>query len=351
MTPRLPATMQVFERGWLSSNNILFTGPDTALVDSGYVTHAPQTLALLERALDGRWLDRLLNTHLHSDHCGGNAALQAAHGCHTAIPALEAAKVAAWDEDLLSYRATGQQCPRFGFDAVLAPGDELELGRLRWQVLGAPGHDPHALLLFCPGEGILISGDALWENGFGVIFPELAGEPGFDEARATLDLIGTLDARLVVPGHGRMFMDVPEALSRAYARLDYLAGDPRRNAENAIKVLVKFLLLERQRMALADLPGLLASIPAVAAALGLVGRVGGEPAHPTGLRSHIDGNNRTDPLASRRRVGGSAAHAFNARSHTDTPPNDAWHDLATWATNALVRARAARIDGAWLVDA
>jgi len=351
MTVHLPATMQVFERGWLSSNNILFTGPDTALVDSGYVTHAPQTLALVRHALGGRPLDRLLNTHLHSDHCGGNAALQAEYGCRTAIPAAEAARVAAWDEDLLSYRATGQQCPRFGADGVLAPGDALELGGMRWQVLGAPGHDPHALLLFCPDEGILISGDALWENGFGVIFPELAGEPGFDEARATLDLIGTLDARLVVPGHGRMFSDVPGALARAYSRLDYLSADPRRNAENAVKVLVKFLLLERQRIALAELPGLLASIPVVAAALELLGRVGGEPAHPTGLRPHIDGDTWTGSHALQRRVDGSPVHAFNAHLHTDTPTNDAWHELATWATHSLVRARAARIDGTFLVDA
>ncbi|HBZ08177.1 MAG TPA: MBL fold metallo-hydrolase [Massilia sp.] len=306
MTLRLPATMQVFERGWLSSNNILFTGLDTALVDSGYVTHAPQTLALVDHALAGRPLGRLLNTHLHSDHCGGNAALQAAYGCQTAIPVAEAGKVAAWDEEALSYRATGQQCPRFGFDAVLAPGDELDLGGLRWQVLAAPGHDPHALLLFCAQEGVLVSGDALWENGFGVVFPELAGEPGFDAVRATLDLIGGLDARVVVPGHGRVFGDVGAALGRAYSRLDYLAADPRRNAENAVKVLVKFLLLERQRIALASLPALLASIPVVAAALRL-----------------------TD---------------------TDTPPNDAYTGLATWATNSLIRAKAARIDGEFLVD-
>ncbi|WP_305825374.1 MBL fold metallo-hydrolase [Massilia brevitalea] len=306
MIARLPDCMQVFERGWLSANNVLFTGEETALVDSGYVTHAPQTLALVRHALQGRPLDRLINTHLHSDHCGGNAALQAAYGCHTAIPAAESAKVAAWDEDALSFRATGQQCARFGFDAVLAPGDELELGGLRWQALGAPGHDPHALLLFCAEEGVLIAGDALWENGFGVIFPELAGEPGFEETRATLELIGTLDARVVVPGHGRVFGDVPGALARAYSRLDYLAADPRRNAENAVKVLVKFLLLERQRILVAELPALLASIPVVANAMTLLGRAGGE--------------------------------------------HDAFHALATWAVNALVRADAARIDGPWLLD-
>lgn len=270
--------MRVFERGWLSSNNVLFTGPDeTALVDSGYLTHAPQTLALVRHALGGRPLDRLVNTHLHSDHCGGNATLQAKYGCRTAIPAAEAEKVRAWDEDALSYRVTGQQCARFGFDETIKPGDVLALGGLRWHALGAPGHDPHALLLFCEEEGILISGDALWENGFGVIFPELAGEPGFDEQRATLDLIAGLDVRLVIPGHGRVFTDAPAALARARSRLEHLAADRVRNAENAVKVLLKFLLLERQRIALADVPALLASIPLVEhAARGILGVGAGE---------------------------------------------------------------------------
>ncbi|CAN5278629.1 hypothetical protein BH11PSE11_BH11PSE11_07250 [soil metagenome] len=257
----LPATMRVFERGWLSSNNILFLGRDqTALVDSGYLTHAPQTLALTAHALQGRPLDWLVNTHLHSDHCGGNAALQKAYACRTTIPAAEAGKVRAWDEDALTYRATGQQCARFGFDDTLKPGDVLTLGDLEWQALGAPGHDPHSLIFYCPQERILISADALWEKGFGVIFPELDGESGFTETRATLELISSLDIRLVIPGHGAPFAEVERALETAFARIDYLQADPVRNAENAVKVLLKFLLLERQRIPLADLPAMLAEI-------------------------------------------------------------------------------------------
>ncbi len=257
----LPASMRVFQRGWLSSNNILFLGRDeTTLIDSGYATHAEQTLELVRHALQGRKLDRLVNTHLHSDHCGGNAALQREYGCTTLIPQAEADKVRAWDEELLSYRATAQQCPRFDFDATLAPGDVLTMGDLEWQALAAPGHDPHALILYCASERILISGDALWENGFGVIFPELEGESGFDEVRATLALISTLDVRLVIPGHGAPFIDVAGALARASSRLDYLAGDPVRNAENAIKVLLKFLLLEHRSIALDEVERMMAEI-------------------------------------------------------------------------------------------
>ncbi len=259
---RLPASMRVFERGWLSANNILFIGGDeTVLVDTGYVTHAPQTLALVRHALNGRPLDRIVNTHLHSDHCGGNAALKDAFACRIAVPAAEADKVRAWDEEALSYRATGQQCARFSVDETIASGDVLAMGDLQWQALAAPGHDPHALLFWCEEEGILIAGDALWQNGFGVIFPELAGEPGFDEVRATLDLIASLRPGLVIPGHGAPFADVDAALQRACGRLDYLAADPVRNAENAVKVLLKFLLLERRHMPLAEVDALFETVP------------------------------------------------------------------------------------------
>lgn len=256
---KLPASMHVFQRGWLSSNNILFTGAkETALVDSGYVTHSAQTVALVSHALQGRPLERLINTHLHSDHCGGNAALQSAFGCRTAIPAAEADAVRAWNEDALTYEATGQAYARFGFDDTIAPGDVLTLGDMTWQALGAPGHDPHSLIFYCPDERILISADALWENGFGVVFPELEGESGFAEVRATLELIASLDVKLVIPGHGAPFAHVDKALQTAFSRIDYFIADPARNAQNALKVLLKFLLLDRQRMTLGEVEALFA---------------------------------------------------------------------------------------------
>lgn len=263
----LPESIHVLERGWLSSNNIMLLGRhDTAIIDTGYVSHAPQTLALVRHVLHGRHLDQILNTHLHSDHCGGNAILQAHFGCKTSIPAAEADKVRHWDTEALSFKATGQRCDRFTFDATLAAGDVLTLADMEWQALAAPGHDPHSLIFYCAQEQVLVSADALWENGFGVIFPELDGQSGFAEQRATLDLIAGLAVRTVIPGHGAPFSDVAGALARARSRLDYLAADPLRNAQNALKVLLKFLLLERQRIPLADLPTLLTSMPVFAAA-------------------------------------------------------------------------------------
>jgi glyoxylase-like metal-dependent hydrolase (beta-lactamase superfamily II) len=298
----LPDNIHVFERGWLSSNNVLMLGRhDATLVDSGYLLHAPQTLDLVHHALKGRRLDRIVNTHLHSDHCGGNATLQAHYGSSTLIPASEAEKVRHWDVDKLSFKATGQQCQRFTFDGTLTDGDRLTMADVEWHVLGAPGHDAHSLMLYCPLHGILISADALWQNGFGVIFPELDGESGFAEERATLDLIASLDVKVVVPGHGAVFTDVEAALKRARNRLEFLSSNPVRNAEYAVKVLLKFLLLERQRMAVDEVPVLFASLPIIVSA---------------------------------------------ARRYLDKTPEE----VAQWTMKQLVRACSARIESGYLLN-
>src|SRR5690606_25459623 len=159
-----------------------------------------------------------------------------------------AREVAAWDESSLSFAATGQHCPRFGYDATLRPGDSLRLGELDWDVHAAPGHDPRSLIFHCERERLLISADALWENGFGIVFPELAGESGFDEQQAVLDLIARLRVERVLPGHGRMFGDVGTALVRAREKLAAMRSDPARHARHALKVPVKFLLLDVERI-------------------------------------------------------------------------------------------------------
>jgi glyoxylase-like metal-dependent hydrolase (beta-lactamase superfamily II) len=253
----LPVGVTVFERGWLSSNNVFFSGGGcTAMVDTGYVSHAPQTLALAQGALANRPLDLILNTHLHSDHCGGNAILQGAYPqVRTFIPPGLAEAVRMWDEEALTFAPTGQHCARFRFDALVCPGEEIDLGGLRWQVHAAPGHDPHSVVLFEPASRTLISADALWEDGFGVVFPELEGAHAFDEVSATLDVVESLRPLAVIPGHGNVFggeQAIGESLSRARSRLAKFAKDPTRHAAHGVKVLIKFRLLEWQAVELEE---------------------------------------------------------------------------------------------------
>ncbi|MFT4103478.1 MAG: MBL fold metallo-hydrolase [Burkholderiaceae bacterium] len=275
---RLPASVRFIQRDWLSCNQIVLLDDDggATLIDSGYVKHAADTVERVRAALDGRPLARLINTHLHSDHCGGNAAIADAFGCPIYVPQAEYAAASAWDEDALTFRATGQRCPRFAVAGRITPGQWLTMGGMRWRALAAPGHHPHSLIFHCADARLLISADALWRNGFGVIFPELSDESGFDEQRAVLDLIRALPVDLVLPGHGPVFDDVAAALAIADGRLAAMRGDARRNARSAIKVLVKFMLLDRERMPRSALGPLAESARIIADAAGQVGVPGRE---------------------------------------------------------------------------
>lgn len=253
----------VLERGWLSSNNTLIRGIEGAwLIDTGYGAHASQTVRLVEQMLGDQALTGIINTHLHSDHCGGNAAIVGRYPkVEVLIPPGQANSVMPWDPVALTYQPTGQRCPAFEFTQTLMPDTAMTLGNAEWQVVAAPGHDPHAVMLFQPDARVLIAGDALWENGFGVVFPELEGKDAFHEVRATLACIESLNPHVVIPGHGAPFTDVAGALSRAHHRLSHFVSRPDKHAEYAAKVLVKFYLLEFQKVTLKGLTDWYESTP------------------------------------------------------------------------------------------
>jgi len=248
---RLPETIRFIERDWLSSNGIFFVdGAEATIVDTGYVKHAAMTAAIVDRLLEqtGTRLTRIVNTHLHSDHCGGNRILQQRFGARIVVPQASFDDVLRWDEQALTFSATAQKCDYFQADQALAPGDELTMGGLRWRALAAPGHDPKSLIFHCERERLLISADALWEHGFGLIFPEIDGDSGYAEQQAVLELIATLPVGCALPGHGPAFTDVGGALEQAFSLLRALREEPRRLPRHALKVLVKYLMLDLERV-------------------------------------------------------------------------------------------------------
>jgi glyoxylase-like metal-dependent hydrolase (beta-lactamase superfamily II) len=199
---------------------------------------------------------------LHPDHCGGNAALKTRFGdTQISIAANSVDAVSRWDQTVLDHESFGQPCERFAANHGIEVGQSLRLGDLDWRVIGSPGHDADSFVLHNEAHRILISADALWENGFGVLFPELRGRSAFAEQRASLAAIEALDVAVVIPGHGPMFTDVPGALERANRRLDAQQADPRRHARYAIRVMIKFLLLERRRLHIDDVANAIQNTP------------------------------------------------------------------------------------------
>jgi glyoxylase-like metal-dependent hydrolase (beta-lactamase superfamily II) len=261
----LPAQVRVIERGWLNSNNIvLFEGGRATVIDSGYVTHAEETVSRVRQAVEGRRPWRLINTHSHSDHIGGNAALKRAFDCRVVIPNGMEEAVAQWDESALLLSSSEQRAERFEHDAVVAAGDELEIGGLSWRAIAAPGHDMAALVFYCPERRLLVSGDALWRTGFGLIFAALLGDPyGFEATRDTLERIGRLAVDWVIPGHGPPFAEFDDALAQALGRLRSFEQDGERLARHALRVMFTYALLEKRSMAQAEVPSYLARVPII----------------------------------------------------------------------------------------
>lgn len=262
-SPRLPESIRVIERGWLSSNSIvLFDGPEAAVIDSGYRSQADQTVALVREVVGARSLTRLVNTHSHSDHIGGNAALQRAFGCDISVPRGMAGAVAEWDEDALLLTTAAQVGERFSADRLLVAGDVIAMGDLEWEARPAPGHDMDALVFYNPDRRILISGDALWRDGFGILFADVLGTgDGVGAARRTLEELARLPIDIVIPGHGAAFVEVDDALERAFGRLRAFEEDGSRIARNAIRACFTFSLLDARAMDVDTLPEHLASVP------------------------------------------------------------------------------------------
>jgi glyoxylase-like metal-dependent hydrolase (beta-lactamase superfamily II) len=204
--------------------------------------------------------------------------MQRAFGLAARVPATLADAVRDWDGMRLSHDTTGQRCERFALGGTLAAGERLVAGGRRWEALAAPGHDPDSLLLFDVDHGVLLSADALWEQGFGLVFPEIVGEPGFDDVEATLDLIAELPAKLVVPGHGGAFTDIEAAIGRARERLAGYRADPARHARHAVKVLLKYHMMEERAQARAELLQWAVQAPLLRAVFDTAGRRLGQSA-------------------------------------------------------------------------
>ena len=305
IAPTLPPQVRVFVRDWLSSNNVLLKSRDGhVLIDSGYGRHAPLTLALLgtPQGLREEPLARLVNTHCHSDHMGGNAAIHSRYDCAVAVPEAEARLVDSWDEAALLLAYADQRAERFGYDELIRAGEMRVWGDLEWRALAAPGHAMGALVFFNPEHRILVSGDALWAQGYGMVMPPELDPGALPATRATLEMIAGLEARIVIPGHGEPFTNVGAALERAFARTAAFEADSLRTARHALKVVLSFALLDQRRLPLA------------------------------GMSAYVD------------RVG--IYRDFNARFFRLAPSA-----LAEWLVAELEKARAARRENGWLIPA
>lgn len=106
---------------------------------------------------------KVVNTHGHGDHAGGNYLFDCVYMHKNALPAAENAigmtKMIASQEEIDEIQKQMRERPYTV--KFVAEGDEFDLGGRRLRVVETPGHTPGDITLFDYDNGILFSGDCM----------------------------------------------------------------------------------------------------------------------------------------------------------------------------------------------
>jgi glyoxylase-like metal-dependent hydrolase (beta-lactamase superfamily II) len=103
---------------------------------------------------------------------------------------------------------------------LLQGGEVFTFDLLRLKVLHTPGHSPGSISLFDEKDCVLLTGDTLIRGSIPFIYADLKSPAdlpqyrGLEQHERSLDLLGALPARMVLPGHGAPFGRHLEVIGR-----------------------------------------------------------------------------------------------------------------------------------------
>lgn len=217
-------------------------------MDSGFVGSAALTQAWVERRTPH--LHRVVNTHWHSDHVGGNALLQA-HGAAIAASTVDAAAVARRDPGCCSAEYLDKPVPAYTIDESLQDGQTLPFGDGAWTVIDTPGHTQGHVALWCEDDGLLAVGDVLSTYDVGWVNLALDGPEATKTAFASLQRLANLSPRVLLPALGPIPEDAELALERALVLAQRLVDDHDGAVWYGARRCLPYALMIREGMPLA----------------------------------------------------------------------------------------------------
>ena len=239
-----PNWLHFFERIYPSANMLLLTGKRPILIDTGFGSDISETERLLhETGVAPQSLSLIVNTHYHSDHVGGNSALQQRYGLHIAAHSWDAALVNQRDPEVCSAEWLDQPVEPYYVNQALHDGDEIltEYGVL--QVLHTPGHTLGHIALYMPDEQLLICGDLVHRDDVAWlgIFREGAG--ALHRALESLERVARLPLRAAYSGHGPMMEQPLVSIDAARRRYEKWLQEPEKLGWHACKRIFAYALM------------------------------------------------------------------------------------------------------------
>lgn len=136
---------------------------------------------------------------LHRDRLIDDLGIEATHYVDE-MPALmvDALPTANYDVDAYAVRAP-RAC------ATVGDGDTFDLGDRTLTALHLPGHSPGSIALFDPAEGVLFSGDVVYDVDPGEHLLDDINGASIPDYIDSLDRVADLPVTVVYPGHGEPF--------------------------------------------------------------------------------------------------------------------------------------------------
>lgn len=173
---------------------------DAAIIDPGCHNDKEKSTLSSFIADNELKIKQLLNTHMHIDHCAGNAFIEKKFGVATSCNLL----------DTYLANAVNEQAQMFGFpyhDGIsrisnnLSDNEIIEIAEADCKVLHIPGHSKGHLAYYLPKYDIVFAGDALFRMSIGRT--DLPGGNYNELINSIEEKLLTLPRQTVVmPGHG-----------------------------------------------------------------------------------------------------------------------------------------------------
>ncbi len=140
---------------------------------------------------------RIINTHGHADHCGGNRFFKEKYSIPISIHKDEIEILNSFENKFIFPLMGGRPSP--APDRLLEDGEMIRFGEINLRIIHTPGHTPGSISIFT--DGILFSGDLIFSGSVGRT--DLPGGSWKELLNSIKNKILTLpDETLILPGHG-----------------------------------------------------------------------------------------------------------------------------------------------------
>ncbi len=187
---------------------------ECAIIDCGVLQ--PHEESKLKQYIDDEKLKvvHILNTHLHLDHCFGNAWAADTFNILPAAHKEDEFMLASMEAHAASYGLPmAVKAQKLG--DYLTDNQKINIGNITLTVIHTPGHSPGGVCFYAESDELLISGDTLFQGSIGRT--DLPGGEYASLIRSVQQRIFTLpEDTKIFPGHGGYTTVIAEKTSNPF---------------------------------------------------------------------------------------------------------------------------------------